>query len=109
MRISGAKRPSSVQRSAQLAGRAEEVTNQGALPLDIPFEPLGWFAISSAALRAARTAMRTRNENRIRVLGRIAVQPGRRSAEVLGVSVVTVKRDWKVARAWLAGRLQSRA
>ena len=27
-------------------------------------------------------------------------------AEVLGVSVITVKRDWKVARAWLAGRLQ---
>jgi RNA polymerase sigma-70 factor (ECF subfamily) len=30
-------------------------------------------------------------------------------AEVLGVSVITVKRDWKVARAWLAGRLQPRA
>ncbi len=27
-------------------------------------------------------------------------------AEVLGVSVITVKRDWKVARAWLAGRLR---
>jgi RNA polymerase sigma factor (TIGR02999 family) len=30
-------------------------------------------------------------------------------AEVLGVSVITVKRDWKVARAWLVGRLQSRS
>jgi RNA polymerase sigma-70 factor, ECF subfamily len=28
-------------------------------------------------------------------------------AEVLGVSVITVKRDWKAARAWLVGRLQS--
>ena len=27
-------------------------------------------------------------------------------AEVLGISVITVKRDWKVARAWLIGRLQ---
>jgi RNA polymerase sigma factor (TIGR02999 family) len=27
-------------------------------------------------------------------------------AEVLQVSVITVKRDWKTARAWLAGRLQ---
>jgi RNA polymerase sigma-70 factor (ECF subfamily) len=27
-------------------------------------------------------------------------------AEVLGVSIITVKRDWKVARAWLAGRLR---
>jgi len=27
-------------------------------------------------------------------------------AEVLGVSIVTVKRDWKVARAWLLSRLQ---
>jgi RNA polymerase sigma factor (TIGR02999 family) len=30
-------------------------------------------------------------------------------AEVLQVSVITVKRDWKVARAWLLGRLQSRS
>jgi RNA polymerase sigma factor (TIGR02999 family) len=29
-------------------------------------------------------------------------------AEVLSVSVITVKRDWKVARAWLMSRLQSR-
>ena len=27
-------------------------------------------------------------------------------AEVLGVSVITVKRDWKAARAWLAARLR---
>jgi RNA polymerase sigma factor (TIGR02999 family) len=27
-------------------------------------------------------------------------------AEVLGVSPITVKRDWKVARAWLIGRLR---
>jgi RNA polymerase sigma factor (TIGR02999 family) len=29
-------------------------------------------------------------------------------AEVLGVSIITVKRDWKVARAWLGARLQGR-
>jgi hypothetical protein len=28
-------------------------------------------------------------------------------AEVLGGSPLTIKRDWKVARAWLVGRLQS--
>jgi RNA polymerase sigma factor (TIGR02999 family) len=28
-------------------------------------------------------------------------------AEILGVSVVTVKRDWKVARAWLIDQLES--
>lgn len=28
-------------------------------------------------------------------------------ADVLGVSVITVKRDWKVARAWLVDQLQS--
>ena len=28
-------------------------------------------------------------------------------AEILGVSVTTVKRDWKVARAWLIDQLQS--
>jgi len=30
-------------------------------------------------------------------------------AEVLGVSVITVKRDWKVAHAWLVNRLKSEA
>lgn len=30
-------------------------------------------------------------------------------AEVLNVSVITVKRDWKVARAWLIARLQPSA
>lgn len=29
-------------------------------------------------------------------------------ADILGVSVITVKRDWKVARAWLVDQLQSR-
>ena len=29
-------------------------------------------------------------------------------AEVLQVSTITVKRDWKAARAWLIGRLQAR-
>jgi RNA polymerase sigma factor (TIGR02999 family) len=29
-------------------------------------------------------------------------------AEVLNVSIITVKRYWKVARAWLIGRLQRR-
>jgi RNA polymerase sigma factor (TIGR02999 family) len=28
-------------------------------------------------------------------------------AEVLGVSAITVKRDWKAARAWLAGQLST--
>jgi RNA polymerase sigma factor (sigma-70 family) len=30
-------------------------------------------------------------------------------AEVLGVSPITVKRDWKVARAWLMARMQPRS
>jgi RNA polymerase sigma-70 factor (ECF subfamily) len=29
-------------------------------------------------------------------------------AEELGVSEITVKRDWKFARAWLASRLEAR-
>ena len=33
-------------------------TSQGAPPLDIPAEPLGWLPVSSAARRAAGTAMR---------------------------------------------------
>jgi RNA polymerase sigma factor (TIGR02999 family) len=30
-------------------------------------------------------------------------------ARVLGISLITVKRDWKVARAWLVNRLRSKA
>ena len=30
-------------------------------------------------------------------------------AEVLGVSAITVKRDWRAARAWLIGRLQAKS
>jgi four helix bundle protein len=41
-----------------LAPNARTRTNQGAPPLDIPAEPLGWLPVSLAALRAARTAMR---------------------------------------------------
>ena len=29
-------------------------------------------------------------------------------AEVIGVSVITVKRDWKIARAWLIDQLRPR-
>jgi len=32
---------------------------------------------------------------------------GAEIADVLGVSAITVKRDWRVARAWLASRLSS--
>ncbi|MBI4263653.1 MAG: hypothetical protein HY657_04715 [Acidobacteria bacterium] len=37
---------------------SDEGTSQGALPLDIPAEPLGWFQYCFGALRAPRTAMR---------------------------------------------------
>jgi signal transduction histidine kinase len=37
----------------------EALTSQGAPPLDIPAEPLDWLPVSVAALRAARTAMRS--------------------------------------------------
>ena len=30
-------------------------------------------------------------------------------AEVLNVAIITAKRDWKVARAWLIARLQPSA
>ena len=30
-------------------------------------------------------------------------------ADVLDVSIITVKRDWKSARAWLVGKLQQKS
>ena len=56
-------------------------------------EPLGWLPLSSAALRAARTAGGTRNENKIRVLA---------ASVPLAPSIFR-------GSPWLAGRISRRA
>jgi RNA polymerase sigma-70 factor, ECF subfamily len=53
-------------------------------------------ALSAADARAARVV-------ELRFFGGLHEEE---VAEALGVSVITVKRDWKAARAWLAARLQ---
>ena len=53
-------------------------------------------ALASADARAARVV-------ELRFFGGLREEE---IAEALGVSVITVKRDWKAARAWLAARLQ---
>lgn len=54
--------------------------------------------LETADLRAARVV-------ELRFFGGLSEA---KVAEALSVSVITVKRDWKVARAWLISRLQSR-
>jgi RNA polymerase sigma factor (TIGR02999 family) len=53
-------------------------------------------ALATADARAARVV-------ELRFFGGLTEEE---IADVLGVSVITVKRDWKAARAWLAARLQ---
>src|SRR5262245_52861252 len=67
--------------------------NEDVLALDQPLVKL-----ESADPRAARVV-------ELRFFGGLSEEE---AAEALGVSVITVKRDWKVARAWLMSRLQSR-
>jgi RNA polymerase sigma factor (TIGR02999 family) len=61
-----------------------------------------------AALDEALTAMAKREPRRVQVIelryfGGLSVEE---TAEVLGVSMQTVMRDWKLARAWLAVELR---
>lgn len=61
-------------------------------------------ALDQALERLARADPRAARVVELRFFGGLA-EP--EVAEALGVSVITVKRDWKVARAWLLAQLAS--
>ena len=46
-------------------------------------------------------------EQRTRLLAKLEISSEDEIAEVLHISVRTVKRDWRIARAWLYGELRS--
>lgn len=58
--------------------------------------------IDEALQRLAELEPRAAQVVELRFFGGLQVEE---VAEVLGVSIVTVKRDWKVARAWLTAQL----
>lgn len=62
-----------------------------------------WLAIDGALQRLARIDPRQERVVELRYFGGLSVEE---TAEVLGVSPKTVKRDWSMARAWLHRELQ---
>ena len=89
-----AKRPSSQQRvdldSAPLSGQK-------------PYDDL--IAIDRALGRLGQIDRRQEHIVELRYFGGLTEQE---TAEVLGISLITVQRDWAVAKAWLRGEIAGR-
>ena len=62
-------------------------------------------AINEALTRLAELDQRQSKVVELRFVGGC---PEQETAEILGISVRTVKRDWRVARAWLYAELSNR-
>ena len=62
-------------------------------------------ALDEALIKLEKTDPRAAHVVELRFFGGLSEEE---VAEVLQVSVITVKRDWKAARAWLISRLQPR-
>ena len=75
---------------SDVAGWGAAASSEELIDLDVQLS-----ALAAADPRAARVV-------ELRFFGGLREED---VAEVLGVSVITVKRDWKAARAWLAARL----
>ena len=94
--------------------RARVTSKRGGEQQRVPLSDVdGWTVLTPSedllALDAALSALEAADPRAARIV-ELRFFGGLREdevAEVLGVSVITVKRDWKAARAWLVGRLQS--
>ena len=93
--------------------RARTADKRGGVQRPVPLSDVdGWTAVTSSEqlldLDTQLSALATADPRAARVV-EMRFFGGLREedvAEVLEVSVITVKRDWKAARAWLAGRLR---
>jgi RNA polymerase sigma factor (TIGR02999 family) len=78
------------------------------VPLDdarlaIPELPVDVIAVDRALEAFAKIDPRKSQVVELRFFGGLSVEE---TAEVLGISVETVKRDWRIARLWLSRELQ---
>ena len=62
-------------------------------------------ALNEALLRLAKIDVRQSKVVELRFFGGMTVEE---TAEALGISPITVKRDWSMAKAWLYGELSKR-
>jgi RNA polymerase sigma factor (TIGR02999 family) len=81
----------------------------GVIPLDDAHPPGNARAIDFVDLHEALEELQSFDEQKARVVelrffGGLSVEE---ASEVLGISTATVKREWNVARAWLAHRLNA--
>ena len=89
------RKRSALRRSSEGAGIFLEPSTAGGDPLDVLALDEALEELAAVDPRAARTV-------ELRFFGGLSVEE---TAEVLGVSAPTVKRDWRTTRAWLYQRL----
>lgn len=74
------------------------ITMTDSIP-DTPVEPLDVLALDRALAELARADPRRAQVVEFRFFGGLDVE---QTAEAMGIAPATVKRDWRLARAWLA-------
>ena len=89
---------------AKRGGAKEEVTLDDALVFS-PQKSEDLLAVDEALQRLAKLDLRQSKVVELRFFGGLTVEE---TAEALGISPITVKRDWTLARAWLYGELEQR-
>lgn len=90
------------RRSAQKRGRQHQVTLDSALEESLSQSTEDVIGVDEALSRLALLDERQARVVELRYFGGFSIEE---TAEVLGTSPATVKRDWMVARAWLQREL----
>lgn len=90
------------RRTAQKRGRQHQVTLDAALEESLPATSQDIIDVDEALERLARLDVRQARVVELRYFVGLSIEE---TAEVLGASAATVKRDWMVARAWLQREL----
>ena len=88
------------RRYAKRGGNAVRVPDD--LLLGVPARGIGLLALDEALDSLSRTDTRKGRVVELRYFGGLSVEE---TAEFLGISAETVKRDWRMAKAWLLGAL----
>lgn len=89
---------------AKRGGDKEQVTLEEALVFS-PQKSEDLLAVDEALQRLAKLDLRQSKVVEMRFFGGLTVEE---TAEALGISPITVKREWSLARAWLYGELEQR-